>query len=169
MVFTKKYIRQVIMEEFTDYVGMKANLKSEKNSKLESLRRELINLFSYYRDLITDKTLGTNESEKDLYKALESIRQEYKVNKTKEQFIQFCIYTLRDVADPQLVNFIRNVFRKGDLGSEKDKLDNYEMSISPEEEKFVPYSNAGTDFKVPKTAAAYDQEDLRKDIKTLVK
>lgn len=161
MIFTKKYIRQVIMEEMTDYVAMKNKIQSGKSKKLDNLQTDLIKFFSYYRDIVTDKTsIGVDDAEENhqkFKKALVSIKVEYGIKGSYAQFLKYCVDILSDVADPQLVTFIRNIVIKSDKAQNySDKLDNYGMSISPEEEKFI----------VPKSDRVEDEQiDDRKNQK----
>ena len=75
--------------------------------------------------------------------------------------------------DRQLMSFISNALKRDPhMTGFSDKLDSYEMSISPEEQNvYQVYNKQDPDpgfMRVPKDDAAYDQEDVRKDKKTLV-
>jgi hypothetical protein len=172
MLFSKAYIKQVIKEETTNYFAMKKKLKkSDKGSKLEQLRKELIHLFIDFRDKATDTTTpNTKDPKKALEKSIENIKNQFGLNLDYAKFLMFSIHILDGKADPQLVNFIKNVAR-GDKRFEiyLDKLDNYGMSITPSEEKHQYGVGKDPDpgfMRVPKSDNAYeDQEDLRRGMK----
>ena len=57
------------------------------------------------------------------------------------------------------------------MKTQSDKLDNYEMSITPDEQNvYQVYNKQDPDpgfMRVPKDDEAYDQEDVDRDRKTL--
>jgi hypothetical protein len=175
MVLDKSYIKKIIKEEIANALNMTKKLKkSSKSSKLEVLRKELIDLFINYRHSVTSMSVTSKEQVRDnLEKDLSSIREKFGLdNLNYPKFFVFCIHILNGKADPQLVTFIRTIAR-GDRRFKNylDKLDSYDHSITPEEEKYQPAIKKDPDpgfMRVPKTDNAIDdQEDLRRDRKTL--
>ena len=175
MKFSKQYIKKVIEEEIKNALGMTQKMKSgTKKTKLESLRKELIELFIQHRQKVTDQTYRTKDKARyALEKELNHIKEQYGLDSLDyPKFFMFCVHTLQGRADPQLITFIKTVARNDRrFGSYQDKLDSYDHSITPEEEKYQPAIRKDPDpgfMRVPKTDNAIDdQEDLRRDRKTL--
>lgn len=177
MIFTKTYIREVIAEEIKNATQMKKNLDRKKTgTKLEFLRRDLLQLFIQIRHKITSMSATSKKDvRQELQSKLESLRDEYGLKNIEYgKFFTLCIHILDGKVDPQLVTFIKTVARNDrQLEPYMDKIDSYGSSVTPEEEKYQPALRKDPDpgfMRVPKTDNAIDdQEDLRKDRKTLVK
>ena len=131
----------------------------------EELERELISLFVRYRNYLTKNPTHNKAIKNVLEKKLKQIAPKMSFDE---------IYNmLRGKIDRQLMSFISNVLKRDQkITGFSDKLDSYEMSISPEEQNvYQVYNKQDPDpgfMRVPKDDVAYDQEDVRKDKKTLV-
>lgn len=131
----------------------------------EDLERELISLFVKYRNYLT-KNPTYNKS------VLNVLNKKIKLLAPNLSFDD--IYKmLNGKIDRQLMSFISNALKRdARMVGFSDKLDSYEMSISPEEQNvYQVYNKQDPDpgfMRVPKNDAAYDQEDVRKNRKTLI-
>lgn len=171
MIFTKKYIRQIIAEEIKNAIEMKKNLQ-KKETKLEKLRNKVLKVFIKYRQIVTSMSSTKKDARISLEKELENIKQKFGLKMEYPKFVVLCVNILNGKADPQLVTFIKTLIRMDRrFKPYLDKLDTYNASISPEEEKYQPALRKDPDpgfMRVPKTDNAIDdQEDLRRDKKTL--
>jgi hypothetical protein len=175
MKFKKDFIKKIIAEEIANAAAMTDKLKKgSSDTKLEHLRRELITLFIEYREKVTKMSVTSKEEVREsLENDLLHIKEKYGLSKLDyPKFFVFSVHILTGKADPQLVTFIKTIAR-GDrrFGPYLDKLDSYDHSITPEEEKYQPAIKKDPDpgfMRVPKTDNAIDdQEDLRRDRKTL--
>lgn len=153
MIINKNFLSKIIKEEI------------KKVLYEEELEREIISLFVKYRNYLT-KNPTHNKAVKNV------LDKKLKILAPNLSFQQ--IYNmLNGKIDRQLMTFISNALKRDKtITGFSDKLDNYEMSISPEEQNvYQVYNKQDPDpgfMRVPKDDAAYDQEDVRKDRKTLV-
>lgn len=153
MKINKHFLSKIIKEEIK-------NVLYE-----EHIEQDLISAFVQYRNWITKNPTKTKDTIPNLQAKLRKIAPSM-----SEQEI---LNLLDGKIDRQLFTFAKNVLTMDkNVTNFSDKLDNYEMSISPEEEKsYQVYNKKDPDpgfMRVPKDDAAYDQEDVRKDRKTLV-
>jgi len=169
MKFSKLYIKQLIREEATNYINMKKKLKSrDEGTKLDALRRDLIDLFIKYRQKSTSQVNVTSSDEKEaLDSELKLLKSQYGLNHLSYiKFFMFAFHILQGRVDPQLLTFIKSAAKRdARFAGHHDKLDNYGMSSTPEEEKNSnQIRDPDPDFmRVPKSDnAVSDQEDLRK-------
>lgn len=174
MKFSKQYIKKVISEETTNYLKMTKKVKrDDSGTKLEALRKDLIHMLINYREKATKFAVsGSRDAKKSLEKEMVVIQDRYGLEHLNYQkFLIFCLHILDGRVDPQLLTFVKSIARS-DRRFEPyfDKLDNYGMTSTPAEEK---HSNQIRDpdpgfMRVPKSDnAVYDQEDVRRDRKTL--
>lgn len=174
MLFSKQYIKKVISEEITNYVKMTKKLKkNDEGTKLDALRKDLIHMLISYREKATKFTVsGSKDAKKYLERDMETLKDKYGLaNLNYQKFLIFSLHILDGRVDPQLLTFIKTIARS-DRRFEPyyDKLDNYGMTSTPAEEK---HANQIRDpdpgfMRVPKSDnAVYDQEDVRRDRKTL--
>lgn len=153
MKIKKTFLFKIIKEE------MKKMLYEEEDTE-----RKIIDLFIQYRNYITKNPTKNKSELPDLEKKIKLIAPRY----NSKQILN----NLEGKIDRQLFSFMKNILlRDKNYKSQSDKLDNYEMSISPEEQNvYKVYNKQDPDpgfMKVPKDDVAYDQEDVRKDRKTL--
>jgi len=132
----------------------------------EDVVKEIIQIFISYRNWISKNPTKKNNIIPNIEKKLKKIAP-YMSSKD-------ILDSLEGKIDRQLFSFAKNVLmRDKNISTQSDKLDNYEMSITPDEQNvYQVYNKQDPDpgfMRVPKDDEAYDQEDVRKDIKTLVK
>jgi len=132
----------------------------------EDIERELISLFISYRNWISKNPTKKNNIIPNIEKKLKKI--------APHMSSKDILDSLEGKIDRQLFSFAKNVLmRDKNISTQSDKLDNYEMSITPDEQNvYQVYNKQDPDpgfMRVPKDDEAYDQEDVRKDRKTLVK
>lgn len=148
------FLTQIIQEEI-------------KNVLYEDhIERNLVHLFVKYRNYLTKNPTDNKQVILNLQKDIKRIAP----NKSGAEILA----SLEGKIDRQLFSFISNLLKRDKrMTAFSDKLDNYEMSISPDEQSvYKVYNKQDPDpgfMRVPKDDEAYDQEDVRKDIKTLVK
>ena len=154
MKINKNFLSRIIKEEIKKVIY-------EDNS---SLQQDLIKLFVQYRNYIAkNPTKNKNELPKFELK----IKQILSGHRPEE-----IVQMLQGKIDRQLFSFIKDILlRDKNMKTQSDKLDNYEMSITPDEQNvYQVYNKQDPDpgfMRVPKDDEAYDQEDVRKDRKTL--
>jgi hypothetical protein len=137
---------------------------ASRGDTLNGVERKLTHLFIQYRNYITK---NPTDNKDDLPNFEKSIRQVAPGLKPED-----IVDMLEGKIDRQLFSFIKTVLlRDRNMKTQSDKLDNYEMSISPDEQNvYKVYNKQDSDpgfMRVPKDDEAYDQEDVRKDRKTL--
>lgn len=148
------FLKQIIQEEI-------------KNVLYEDhIDRNLVHLFVKYRNYLTKNPTDNKQVITNLEKDIKRIAP----NKSGAEILA----SLEGKIDRQLFSFISNLLKRDKrMAAFSDKLDNYEMSISPDEQSvYKVYNKQDPDpgfMRVPKDDEAYDQEDVRKNIKTLVK
>jgi hypothetical protein len=154
MKINRDFLSQIIKEEIKKVLY-------EDHSDSE---RDLINLFVQYRNYIAkNPTKSKNE-----LPAFEARIKQILSGRKPEEIVQM----LQGKIDRQLFSFIKDILlRDKNMKTQSDKLDNYEMSITPDEQNvYQVYNKQDPDpgfMRVPKDDKAYDQEDVRKDRKTL--
>ena len=126
--------------------------------------RKLIELFVFYRNYLTKNPTKNKELVTDMEGAIKKI--------VPHMSMPEVINKLQGRIDRQLYSFIINLLKRDKrMSAFSDKLDNYEMSITPDEQNvYQVYNKQDPDpgfMRVPKDDEAYDQEDVRKDRKTL--
>ena len=126
--------------------------------------RELVDLFVQYRNYFSKNPTKNKDELPDFEAKIKQIAPNY----SPEQIV----HMLQGKIDRQLFSFIKDILlRDRNMKTQSDKLDNYEMSITPDEQNvYQVYNKQDTDpgfMRVPKDDEAYDQEDVRKDRKTL--
>ena len=131
----------------------------------EDIERELISLFVKYRNHLTKNPTHNRAVKSVLDKKIKLLAPNLSFSDIHKM--------LDGKIDRQLMSFISNALKRDPhMTGLSDKLDSYEMSISPEEQNvYQVYNKQDPDpgfMRVPKDDAAYDQEDVRKDRKTLV-
>lgn len=139
---------------------------TSSNEDEEEVLRRLIDVFKDYRNILTKNPTDNKEMVTNVEKDIKAIAP----NLTGPQILQM----LDGKIDRQLLTFISNLLKRDKrMSSFSDKLDSYELSISPEEQNvYQVYNKQDPDpgfMRVPKDDEAYDQEDVRRDIKTLTK
>ena len=154
MKISKHLLSQIIKEE------IKLVLYDEDAVK------EIIQIFISYRNWISKNPTKKNNIIPNIEKKLKRI--------APHMSSKDILDSLEGKIDRQLFSFAKNVLmRDKNISTQSDKLDNYEMSITPDEQNvYQVYNKQDPDpgfMRVPKDDEAYDQEDVRKDIKTLVK
>jgi|688.fasta_scaffold181384_1 hypothetical protein len=132
----------------------------------EDVVKEIIQIFISYRNWISKNPTKKNNIIPNIEKKLKKI--------APHMSSKDILDSLEGKIDRQLFSFAKNVLmRDKNISTQSDKLDNYEMSITPDEQNvYQVYNKQDPDpgfMRVPKDDEAYDQEDVRKDIKTLVK
>lgn len=153
MKINKYFLSKIIKEEI------------KKILYKEEIERELISLFVKYRNHLTKNPTHN--------RAVKSVLDK-KIKLLAPNFSFSDIHRMLDgKIDRQLMSFISNALKRDPhMTGFSDKLDSYEMSISPEEQNaYQVYNKQDPDpgfMRVPKDDEAYDQEDVRKDIKTLI-
>jgi len=154
MKINKYFLSQIIKEEIRSVLYEEVDLQKIKS------------IFIDYRNWIsknpTKKSNILPNIEIDLKKAAP--------NMSNEQILA----ALDGEIDKQLFSFAKTILmRDKNVLFPSDKLDSYEMSITPDEQNvYQVYNKQDPDpgfMRVPKDDEAYDQEDVRKDRKTLVK
>jgi len=142
-------------------------IKEEIKSVLyeDNIEQDIISIFVQYRNWITKNPTKAKNTIPDFESKLKKI--------APSMSDQDILDLLDGKIDRQLFTFAKNILtRDKNITNFSDKLDNYEMSISPDEEtSHQVYQKKDPDpgfMRVPKDDAAYDQEDVRKDRKTLV-
>jgi hypothetical protein len=154
MKISKSLLSKIIKEEIKKVI-----YEDHNNSE-----RDLINLFVQYRNYISkNPTKDKNE-----LPAFEAIIKQMLSGQEPEEIVQM----LQGKIDRQLFSFIKDILlRDKNMKTQSDKLDNYEMSITPDEQNvYQVYNKQDPDsgfMRVPKNDEAYDQEDVRKNRKTL--
>jgi hypothetical protein len=153
MKINKNFLSKIIKEEI------------KKVLYEEELEREIISLFVKYRNYLTKNPTHNKAVKNVLDKKLKTLAPNLSFNQIYDM--------LNGKIDRQLMSFISNALKRDrSMTGFSDKLDSYEMSISPEEQNvYQVYNKQDPDpgfMRVPKDDAAYDQEDVRKDRKTLV-
>jgi len=154
MKINKLFLSKIIKEEIK-------NILYEDN-----IEQELISAFIQYRNWIVKNPTKSKDTLPDLEKKLKNIAPS--LSNTE------ILNMLEGKIDRQLFSFVKNILtRDQNVSNFSDKLDNYEMSISPDEQNvYQVYNKQDPDpgfMRVPKDDEAYDQEDVRKDQKTLVR
>jgi hypothetical protein len=154
MKISKHLLSQIIKEE------IKLVLYDEDAVK------EIIQIFISYRNWISKNPTKKNNIIPNIEKKLKRI--------APHMSSKDILDSLEGKIDRQLFSFAKNVLmRDKNISTQSDKLDNYEMSITPDEQNvYQVYNKQDPDpgfMRVPKDDEAYDQEDVRKDRKTLVK
>ena len=132
----------------------------------EDVVKEIIQIFISYRNWISKNPTKKNNIIPNIEKKLKRI--------APHMSSKDILDSLEGKIDRQLFSFAKNVLmRDKNISTQSDKLDNYEMSITPDEQNvYQVYNKQDPDpgfMRVPKDDEAYDQEDVRKDRKTLVK
>lgn len=153
MKINKHFLSKIIKEEI------------KKTLYEDDKERELISLFVKYRNYLTKNPTHNKAVKNVLDKKLKQLVPKLSYEEIYDM--------LNGKIDRQLMTFISNALKRDkSMPGFSDKLDNYEMSISPEEQNiYQVYNKQDPDpgfMRVPKDDAAYDQEDVRKDRKTLV-
>jgi len=178
MKISNNFLQRIIKEELkkalyeedneADKLAALKRLKQMKDASkeepMEDLERRLTDLFTKYRNYIAK---NPTHNKHDLPKFEKEIRQ-ITSGMQPEKIVQL----LQGKIDRQLYSFIKDIFlRDRNMKTQSDKLDNYEMSITPDEQNvYQVYNKQDPDpgfMRVPKDDEAYDQEDVRKDRKTL--
>ena len=154
MKINKHFLSRIIKEE------IKKAVYEEENG----LERKIINLFVQYRNYFSKNPTQNKSSLPKFELILKKIAPDI----APEEIVQM----LQGKVDRQLFSFIKDILlRDKNMKTQSDKLDNYEMSISPDEQNvYQVYNKQDPDpgfMKVPKDDKAYDQEDVRKNRKTL--
>lgn len=166
----KEEIKKAIYEEDDEAEKLAAlnRLKQmqdvSKSDSVEQVERRLTDLFTKYRNYIAK---NPTHNKQDLPKFEKEIRQITSGMKPED-----IVQLLQGKIDRQLYSFIKDILlRDRNMKTQSDKLDNYEMSITPDEQNvYQVYNKQDPDpgfMRVPKDDEAYDQEDVRKDRKTL--
>jgi hypothetical protein len=166
----KEEIKRILYEEAEEADELNATkrlaqIKSYNSTDSDSgIERRLINLFVKYRNIIsknpTHNKLNLSHFENQIKDTAPDMSPEDIVD------------LLQGKVDRQMFSFIKNILlRDRNMKTQSDKLDNYEMSITPDEQSvYQVYNKQDPDsgfMRVPKDDEAYDQEDVRKDRKTL--
>ncbi len=154
MKINKYFLSRIIKEEIK-------NILYE-----EDIERDLINIFIAYRNWISKNPTKKSNIIPNIEKKLKRI--------APSMSNQDILDALEGKIDRQLFSFAKNILlRDKNVNFATDKLDSYEMSIAPDEQNiYQVYNKQDPDpgfMRVPKDDEAYDQEDVRKDRKTLVK
>jgi hypothetical protein len=161
MIINKKLIQKIITEEIKNALAMTKKLKRLKEPKKEdSLRRNLINLFIKYREIVEKNTIADKESIVPQFrKELMLLKKKFNVQLKGKKLGEFFIAMLIDHADPQLLTFAKMLLNSDKMRA--DKMDDYTVSISPEEEKYAPHN---LPFRNIKSTEAYGNkvDDVRR-------
>ena len=179
MKVNKSFLSQIIKEEIKHVLYEEEGIKGHMNAlkRISQMKdvafgedndavvRGLIPIFVKYRNYLTKNPTKN----KEVYTNLEKEIKTFAPDLSGPQILTM----LDGKIDRQLLTFVANLLKRDKrMAAFSDKLDNYEMSISPEEEQNVyqVYNKQDPDpgfMRVPKDDEAYDQEDVRKDRKTL--
>jgi len=154
MKINKKFLAKIIKEE----------LQKELYEYDEELARKVLHVFITFRNFITKHPTKNKIVKPHLDKKIKEID----ANLTAEQILDM----FNGKVDQQLYNFISNILTQDpNMKAFSNKLDSYEMSITPEEEtSYQVYNKKDPDpawMQPPKSDSAYDQEDTRKSRKNL--
>lgn len=180
MKVSKHFLSKIIKEEIKNALYDEQSPEQKRanaNKRINQMRsaampdpddkivRAMTDLFIKYRNYLTKNPTKN----KEVYTNLENELKAIAPNLSGGEMLQM----LDGKIDRQLLTFASNLLKRDKrMAAFSDKLDNYEMSISPEEEQSVyqVYNKQDPDpgfMRVPKDDEAYDQEDVRKDRKTL--
>jgi hypothetical protein len=134
-------------------------IKIKVNKQQDSKLKDLIKLFVDYRQSIAKNPTDNKTKVPFLKDEIEKM--------FPDKNIKSILMSVQGKIDSQLFSFILNALKtdpRTQMGS--DKLDNYEMSVSPEQEKALQiYNPTNPDpgwMKVRHSVEPYKQDDLRK-------
>lgn len=181
MKISKLFLQRIIKEEIKRAL-YEEDEEKKREDKLNALQRidqlkdaalgdedddtirSLIDLFIFYRNYLTKNPTKNKELVTDMEAKIKEI--------VPDMSMPEVINKIQGKIDRQLYSFIINLLKRDKrMSAFSDKLDNYEMTITPDEQNvYQVYNKQDPDpgfMRVPKDDEAYDQEDVRKDRKTL--